>query len=66
METWQQLLKNSLTKPEDIAARFGLPIHEVRRLNKSFKTCITSYYADLIKEKNDPLYRQMVPDSAEL
>ncbi|HHS13279.1 MAG TPA: KamA family radical SAM protein [bacterium] len=66
MESWQQMLKQSLMKPEDIAARFGLPLEDVQRLNEVFKTRITSYYAGLIREKGDPLYRQMVPDTAEL
>ena len=32
----------------------------------SFKTLITPYYAGLIKTKGDPIYRQIVPDPAEL
>ncbi len=66
MEEWQQILQQSLSKPEEIAQAFGLNVEDVRKLEKSFKIRITPYYASLIKEKGDPIYRQVVPDLAEL
>ncbi len=66
MDDWQNLLKGSLTKPEEIAERFGLDVEEVKKVAKNFKFRITPYYANLIKEKGDPIYRQIVPDPAEL
>ena len=39
---------------------------EVRKISRHFKTLITPYYAGLIKTKGDPIYRQIVPDPAEL
>jgi lysine 2,3-aminomutase len=66
MDDWQLLLRASLRKPEEIAQRFGLDVEEVRRISKVFKIQITPYYAGLIKERGDAMWRQMVPDPAEL
>ena len=66
MDDWQRMLRGSLRKPEEIAQRFGLDAEDVRRIARVFKIQITPYYAGLIKERGDPLWRQMVPDTAEL
>ncbi len=66
METWKKLVKESLSTPEEISAFFDLPLEDVRKIQKTFKIRITPYYAALIREKGEPLYRQMVPDLAEL
>jgi len=66
MDDWQLILRDSLRTPEEIAARFGLDLEEVRRISREFKIQITPYYASLIKRKGDPLYKQVVPDVAEL
>jgi lysine 2,3-aminomutase len=66
MDDWQRLLQGSLRKPEEIAQRFGLDLDEVKRIARVFKIQITPYYASLIKHRGDPMWRQMVPDVAEL
>jgi len=66
MDDWQQLLRHSLRTPEEIAERFDLDLEEVRKISQAFKIQITPYYANLIKRKGDPIYRQVVPDLAEL
>ncbi len=66
MDEWPQILRGSLRTPEEIAARFGLDVDEVRKVARVFKVQITPYYANLIKHKGDPIYRQIVPDKAEL
>jgi len=66
MDEWQSILKESLSKPEEISRRFDLPLEDVKKIEKAFKIQITPYYANLIKEKGDPIYRQVVPDLAEL
>ncbi len=66
MDDWQRLLQGSLRKPEEIARTFGLDLEEVKRIARVFKIQITPHYASLIKEKGDPMWRQMVPDPAEL
>ena len=66
MDDWQRMLKGSLRKPEQIAVHFGLDKDAVTRVSRVFKTLITPYYASLIRHKGDALYRQVVPDVAEL
>ncbi len=66
MEDWQRILRESLRTPEEIAERFGLEVEEVIKIGREFKIQITPYFASLIKKKGDPLYKQVVPDLAEL
>jgi lysine 2,3-aminomutase len=66
MDDWQQLLKNSLTDPEEIAQRFDLDAEELKAIARAFKIRVTPYYARLIKEKGDPIYKQIIPDPREL
>jgi lysine 2,3-aminomutase len=66
MDDWQRLLQGSLRKPEEIARTFGLDLEEVKRIARVFKIQITPYYAGLIKSKGDAIWRQIVPDAAEL
>ncbi|MBM3284600.1 MAG: KamA family radical SAM protein [Candidatus Aminicenantes bacterium] len=65
-EEWQQLLKRSLKSPEEIARFFNLDAEKVRKIARLFRVQITPYYAGLIKAKGDAIYRQVVPDEAEL
>lgn len=66
MEDWQRILRDSLRTPEDIAEHFGLDLEEVKKISRAFRIQITPYYASLIKRKGDPIYKQVVPDLAEL
>jgi len=65
-EDWQQELRGSLRRPEQVALRFGLNVEMVRQIARFFRVQITPYYAGLIRAKGDPIYRQVVPDPAEL
>lgn len=66
MNDWQQQLRGGLSHPEEIAMRFGLDVELVRKIANNFKIRITPYYASLIKSKGDAIYRQVIPDAAEL
>jgi len=66
MEEWQRQLRDSLRTPEEIADRFHLNQDEVKKICRVFRAQITPHYAGLIKGRKDPLYRQVVPDAAEL
>lgn len=66
MEVWRKLLQKSLTNAEEVAEIFGLNVDDVRCLAKRFRIKINPYYLSLIKAKNDPIYRQVVPDIREL
>jgi len=66
MDEWSQIQRASLRTPEQIASAFDLDVQQVRKVARQFKTLITPYYAGLIKTKGDPIWRQVVPDPAEL
>ncbi|MBN2206477.1 MAG: KamA family radical SAM protein [Candidatus Aminicenantes bacterium] len=63
---WRNQLKGSLRTAAEIARTFDLDLDEVKRIARQFKIQITPYYASLIKRKGDPIWRQIVPDPAEL
>jgi lysine 2,3-aminomutase len=65
-DSWQRILNRSLKTPEEIARFFDLDPEKVRKIARHFRVQITPYYAGLIKAKGDALYRQVVPDPAEL
>ncbi len=66
MEKWRKLSKQSLTTVGQIAQALHVPPEELAGLDKMFLVKINPYYLSLIKAKGDPLYRQVVPDKAEL
>jgi lysine 2,3-aminomutase len=65
-EEWQSLLKRSLKSPEEIARFFNLDLEKVKKIARHFRVQITPYFAGLIKKRGDAIYRQVVPDIAEL
>ncbi len=66
MEPWQKSLADSLTDPAEIAARFGIDPEPLRQVAERFPVRITPHYLGLIREVGDPVWRQCVPDPAEL
>lgn len=66
METWQKILQKSITKPEEIAEKFYIPLEEIEKIKQEFDIKITPYYMSLIKDKGDPIYKQVIPDIREL
>ncbi len=66
MEKWRKLIQKSLTSVDQLAAALGIPREELEGLDKVFKIKINPYYLSLIKHKGDPIYKQVVPDKAEL
>ena len=66
MEPWQQSLRNSLTDPTQLAARFGIDPAPLLAVAQRYPLRITPYYLDLLEGPGDPLWRQCVPDPAEL
>jgi len=66
METWQKLLQASITRPAQITPRFGIDPAPLDAVAEHYPMRITPYYLSLIKTANDPIWRQAVPDAAEL
>ena len=66
MELWQHSLRNSLTDPAQLASRFAIDPAPLLAVTKRYPLRITPYYLNLLEGPGDPLWRQCVPDPAEL
>ncbi|MDW8466732.1 MAG: KamA family radical SAM protein [Chloroherpetonaceae bacterium] len=63
---WKTLLAKSIETPEEVHRIWGEDLETMKELEKEFNIRINPYYASLIKEKGDPIYRQVVPSRDEL
>ena len=66
MEPWQHSLRNSLTDARQLASRFAIDPAPLLTVAQRYPLRITPYYLDLLQGPGDPLWRQCVPDPAEL
>ena len=71
METWQEVLrKNSIASLEALSEKFGAEnfpeLDRLRIAADNFEFRISPAMVDLIKEPNDPIWRQYVPTVEEL
>ena len=65
-EDWRDVFRGGVSNAEQLAAHFDIDIEEARRVTKEFPVRINKYYLSLIEEPGDPIWRQVVPDGAEL
>ena len=65
-ETWESLLFRSITTPRDLP-EFLKPVkkEDLERVTQMYPMRINPYTLRLIKKKNDPFYKQAVPDPRE-
>ncbi len=63
---WKQLIKEMVTTPEELAKKTTVNIDEIRKVHKEFPLRINPYYLSLIREKDDPIWKQAIPDTKEL
>ena len=66
MELWEQLLKDSVGNPEQLAERLKVDCEEITNVHSEFPLRITPYYLGLIKNKGDAIWKQAIPDFREL
>lgn len=66
MEKWQNLLKKSLIKPQQLSEEFGLDAESLARVMSEYPARINPYFLGLIDGKDDPVYRQVVPAEEEI
>lgn len=64
--SWQQLLAQSLNTPRALAEVLHINEAETAAITARFPARINPYYLSLIKAPGDALWRQAVPDMAEL
>ena len=65
MEQWTKLFKDSIVKPEDLNGQLDADPREVQEALEIFPMRINAYFSGLIREKGDPLARQVVPSPEE-
>jgi lysine 2,3-aminomutase len=66
MDDWRRILAESIVRPKDLAEHFGLDEHEIEAIVGPYPMRITPTVLGTIKEKGDAIWRQVVPDQAEL
>ncbi len=66
MELWQQMIRDSVHTADQLVDKFKMDRGEAEKLNEFFQVRINPYYLSLIREKNDPIWLQCVPDMKEL
>ena len=66
METWQKILAQSVVKPRDLAARLGVDEKDVEDIVGPYPMRITPTVLATIKEPGDAIWKQVVPDRAEM
>lgn len=66
MEHWKSLLKESITDPLELSKHFNIDASAVNEVLQKYPMRINPYYLNLIKEKHDPIWQQVIPDIREI
>jgi lysine 2,3-aminomutase len=66
MKNWQTLLKKSIVKPQHLPAWMQTNDSASEEVAAVYPMRVNPYFLNLIKKKGDALWRQCVPDAAEL
>ncbi|BFU94166.1 MAG: L-lysine 2,3-aminomutase [Nitrospira sp.] len=66
MEEWRRILADSIVKPKDLADRFGLDAKEIEDIVGPYPMRITPTVLNTIRAKDDAIWKQVIPDAAEL
>lgn len=66
MENWEKSLADSVTSPDQLSGLFRLPEGPLSAVTGRYPMRITPYYLGLIGAPGDAIWRQCVPDQAEL
>lgn len=65
MEEWVRLFKESALKPEDLDGQLHMRPEELKEALEAFPMRINSYFLGLLKEKGEPIARQVIPSPEE-
>jgi len=66
MERWQKTLSESITSLEELASFFPIDIESLRPVVERYPLQITHSYLNLVRQIDDPIGRQCIPDLREL
>ncbi|MBN1277729.1 MAG: KamA family radical SAM protein, partial [Deltaproteobacteria bacterium] len=64
--TWQQILSKSITSAKYLPDSFEIDTAALQKVTACYPMRINPYYLSLIRHKDDPIYRQCVPDLKEI
>lgn len=63
---WKDLLKASISSPKIISKAFNLDEKEITMVCSKYPAMINPYYLSLIKDVDDPIYKQCIPSNLEI
>ncbi len=66
MERWQKILSESITSIDELARFLPIDTESLRPVTERYPLRVTRSYLSLIREKDDPIWLQCVPDRREL
>ncbi len=66
MEKWKQLVSKSIVDSKKLKKQFKVDAKEINRVIQRYPMSINPYYLRLIRKKNDPIWKQCVPDAKEI
>ncbi len=66
MTNWQTILTDSITDPSDLPRHLRPDLQNSEKLTHHYPMRVNPYYLDLIHTKNDPIWLQAIPQTAEI
>ncbi len=63
---WKTILAESLVTAEQLARHFSVQQEQVQKVIERYPLRINPYYLSLIGKPHDPIWRQVMPDIAEI
>ncbi|MGB9629150.1 MAG: KamA family radical SAM protein [Thermodesulfobacteriota bacterium] len=66
MENWQKAFIESLTSLKELSDRYPIDANSLQEVVEHYPFRVTRYYFDLIREPNDPIWRQCIPNVEEI
>ncbi len=64
--SWKQILSQSITTPDALPTSIEIDRAPLQKVVARYSMRLNPYYLSLIKEKDDPIYKQCVPDLREI
>ncbi|MCD6273999.1 MAG: KamA family radical SAM protein [Deltaproteobacteria bacterium] len=63
---WHDILSSSITTADELAKYLPVKKQNIRKITEKFPMRINPYYLSLIKDVDDPVWKQSVPDMMEI
>jgi len=66
MEKWQKILSKSIMDTGALSKRVKVNKKKINKVIKKYPMKINPYYLSLIRKKNDPIWKQCIPNAMEV